>query len=118
MSHPISVTPRSLDELVRRGDRTAIVYFGAAWCRHCRAIDPMIERLAADRPDVLVAKVDTDDYPELASEFGIQSIPTVIRFDAGDATLSSLGGVPYEDLLAQLGLETDGSRVAAAGQPR
>jgi thioredoxin 1 len=111
VSRPISLTPRSLDELVRRNDRTAILYFGAPWCRHCRATDPLIERLAADRPDVLVAKVDVEDYPELAAEFRIRSIPTVIRLDGGELTLTSLGGVPYEVLLCHLGLETSRTRV-------
>lgn len=100
-----SLDPRDFDRVVRDGRSIAVVEFGAPWCRHCRAIEPVLAGLARARPDVLVAKLNVDDHPELAEEWGVRSLPTLIRFDQGVATVTSLGGVRLDELLAQLGLE-------------
>ena len=62
------------------GHRFAIVDFWAPWCAPCRAFAPTFAATAARHPDVLFAKVNTEDEPELAAQFGIRSIPTLMIF--------------------------------------
>ncbi len=63
-----------------RGHRFAIVDFWAPWCAPCRAFAPTFAAAAARHPDVLFAKVNTEDEPQLAAQFGIRSIPTLMIF--------------------------------------
>jgi thioredoxin 1 len=112
MTSLVSLSLGSFEDLVRRGTRTVIVEFSAPWCRHCRAIEPMMVRLEVERPDLAVLQVNVDDYPELAAEFDVLSIPTLIRFERGKPSRRSLGG-SYEGLLEELGLAPLPSRAAA-----
>lgn len=81
-----------------------LVDFWATWCGPCRMLAPVIEELEAERADLKVCKVDIDRNPELAAQFGVMSIPTVILFRDGKAAATSVGLVPKEKLVAALGL--------------
>lgn len=81
-----------------------LVDFWATWCGPCRMLAPVIEELEAERANLKVCKVDIDRNPELAAQFGVMSIPTVILFRDGKAAATSVGLVPKEKLVAALGL--------------
>lgn len=81
-----------------------LVDFWATWCGPCRMLAPVIEELEAERADLKVCKVDIDRNPELAAQFGVMSIPTVILFRDGKVAATSVGLVPKEKLVAALGL--------------
>jgi thioredoxin 1 len=85
--------------MVERRPGLALVDFTADWCPPCRALSPQIDALARELgADVVVAKVDVDDHPELAARFGVQSIPAVIFFQDGRAVDRIIGAVPTERL--------------------
>lgn len=90
----------------------AVVDFYADWCRPCHALAPHIEKLAREHPEIRVAKLDVDKAPRIAARFGVSSIPTVVRFDAGAPTATAVGALPYGQLTGALRI--DGAESAAA----
>ena len=78
-------TDSNFDEQVLKSDKPVLVDFWAEWCAPCRMLAPTIEKLAADLGDkVKVGKLDTDANRQIASQYGIQSIPTVMLFKNGE----------------------------------
>src|SRR5271166_2986267 len=76
-----------------------VVDFWAPWCGPCRALAPILERLIAQRKgEVLLAKVNTDEEQELAMQYGIEVLPTVVAFKGGKAILSFQGVLPENQL--------------------
>jgi thioredoxin 1 len=70
---------KQFDELVR-GEKPLLVHFYADWCGPCRMQSPIVDAIAEENSDVVVAKVNVDDVPEVAERFGIVSIPTLLIF--------------------------------------
>ena len=73
------------------GANKALIDFYADWCGPCRMLAPTIEAIAEERGDVLVAKVNVDNSPELAVRYGISSIPTVLVFNNGELKSKVVG---------------------------
>ena len=97
-SHPIAVTDSDFADQVIRSERPVLVDFWAEWCAPCRALGPAIESLAADYEGrAVVAKVDIDANQEVARQFGIRSIPTVMLFDKGQVVDTFVGVRPKAD---------------------
>ena len=97
----VKVTKENYQALVEAND-LVLLDFWAVWCGPCKMIAPFIEEIAAERPDVLVGKVDVDSDMELAAQFGIASIPTVVVIKNGVPTATSVGYRPKADLLKLL----------------
>jgi thioredoxin 1 len=109
MPSPVDLDERSFDRILAAYD-LLVVDFWAHWCRPCRAMGPVVERLGAEHPEVLVAKVDVDHDRRLARRLSIRSVPTIMRFDHGRPTAVVVGAVPYDRLLSAL-------RLGHAGKP-
>lgn len=102
-AHPIAVTDADFDEVVLRAKLPVLVDFWAAWCGPCRAIAPIVERLAAEFAGrVLVAKLDVDRNPRTAQRYGVMSIPTLIFFQDGREVERLVGVQPESALRARL----------------
>ena len=86
-------------EELKASAKTIVLDFYAEWCGPCKMIAPYIEEIANEDPDITVAKVDVDKATDLAIEFGIQSIPTIIVFKDGKATAKAIGYRSKEQLL-------------------
>ena len=97
----VKVTKENYQALVEANE-LVLLDFWAVWCGPCKMIAPFIEEIAAERPDVLVGKVDVDSDMELAAQFGIASIPTVVVLKNGVPAAKSVGYHPKADLLKLL----------------
>ena len=84
------------------GDKKVLVDFYADWCGPCRMLSPIVDEIADERDDIVVAKVNVDDEPELAQQFGVISIPTLVVLSGGKAVKQSSGARPKADVLKML----------------
>ncbi len=98
---PIPLDDRSFAGVVERGDLPVLVDFFAGWCGPCHAMAPAFEAAARDlAAQVRFAKVDIDQCPAVAQRFGIQSVPTLIRFEGGREAARAAGALPGQQIRA------------------
>ena len=100
----VILNEENFDEVVLQNEKPVLVDFWATWCGPCKMMAPVLEELAASHDDLVVGKVNVDDCPNLASRFGIFSIPTLILFKNGEASDRAVGYMPLEKLLETFGL--------------
>ena len=98
----LNITSANFKSEVLESDKPVIVDFWATWCGPCRMLGPVVAELAEEHPEIKVCKVNVDDEPDLAQEYGVMSIPFVASFKAGQLHKSSVGVQPKEALLGLL----------------
>lgn len=89
-------------ESVKSSEKTVLLDFYADWCGPCRMVSPIVEEIAKEREDILVGKINVDEEEELASEFGLFSIPTLVVMKDGKIIEQSAGARPKAQILAML----------------
>jgi len=98
----IHVNKHNFEGEVLNSDKKVLLDFWAGWCGPCRMIAPIVEEIAEERSDIKVGKVNVDEDPELASRFGIMSIPTLVVLEKGKIVNQSVGVKPKAELLRLL----------------
>ena len=95
----ITITNENFEQEVLKSDIPVLVDFWAVWCGPCRMVGPVLEEIAEERDDVVIGKVNVDEEQELAAQFGVMSIPTMILFKGGEAVNKIVGAMPKESIL-------------------
>ncbi|MBQ8532306.1 MAG: thioredoxin [Clostridia bacterium] len=98
----LTVNKDNFETAVQNSEKTVLVDFWASWCGPCRMVSPIVDEIAEENPQYLVAKVNVDEEPELAQKFGIQSIPTLIVFKDGKIADKMIGVRSKEQILSML----------------
>ena len=102
---PLELDTESFDALTAASQTPLLVDFWAAWCGPCRTMAPELEKVAQSRAgSLLVGKVDTDRYPELAARYAIEALPTLVLFDGTTERKRLSGARPAAVILRDLGL--------------
>ena len=97
----VHITKENFPELAS-GNKPLLIDFWATWCGPCRMIAPIVEEIAADRSDIIVGKIDVDEELELAKQFRIVSIPTLVLMKNGEVAATLVGYRPKADILKLL----------------
>lgn len=103
MNEPVHVTDAAFEKTVLQSTLPVIVDFWAPWCGPCRMVAPILEELAGEHDEIVVAKVNVDENPQIAAQYGITSIPTLNVFSGGQVVKQIIGAKPKAALMADLG---------------
>ena len=99
----VNITKANYEELVLKNEKKVLLDFWAPWCGPCRMVAPIVEQIAAERSDILVGKVNVDEEMELAMQFGVASIPTLVVMEKGAVAAKTIGYCPKAEIEAMLG---------------
>ena len=100
-----TVTEATFDEQVLQSDKAVLVDFWAEWCGPCHAVAPVLDKIVEDHGDELrLVKVNIDEEQELATRYGVMSIPTMILFRDGEPTAAVIGAQPKSAIERALGI--------------
>ena len=98
----ININLNNFQSEVLSSEKKVLLDFWAPWCGPCRMVVPIVEEIADERPDIKVGKINVDENPELASQFGIMSIPTLVVIENGKIVNQAMGARPKDAILAML----------------
>lgn len=98
----ININKTNFQNEVISSEKPVLLDFWAPWCSPCRMVGPIVEEIAAERGDLKVGKVNVDEQPELAIQFGVMSIPTLVVMKNGKVINQAIGVRPKEQILAML----------------
>lgn len=98
----IQINKSNFHDEVMRSDKPVLLDFWAPWCGPCRMVVPILDEIAKERADIKVGKVNVDEQPELARQFGVMSIPMLVVMKNGRVVQQATGARPKQQILAML----------------
>ena len=99
----VTITKENFEQEVLQSAKPVLLDFWASWCGPCRMLSPVVDEVAEERGNVKVGKVNVDEQPELAGQFGVMSIPTLLVFEQGKLVRQDVGARPKASVLDLLG---------------
>ncbi len=98
----ININKENFYEEVVNSDKPVLLDFWAPWCAPCRMVAPIMEEISEEHADVKVGKVNVDEQPELAGQFGVVNIPTLVVMRGGKIVAQAVGARPKNQILEML----------------
>ena len=98
----INIDNKNFHNEVMNSEKKVLLDFWAPWCGPCRMVLPLVEEIAAERPDIKVCKINVDEESELANQFRVMSIPTLVVMEAGKVVNQDVGARPKAGILSML----------------
>lgn len=98
----IHINKSNFQNEVLNSEKPVLLDFWAPWCGPCRMVSPVVDEIASERGDIKVGKVNVDEQPELAAQFGVMSIPTLVVMKNGKLANKTVGAKPKAQILAML----------------
>ena len=98
----VIINNNNYQQEVVNSEKKVLLDFWAPWCGPCQMVLPIVESIAAERPDIKVCKVNVDENPELAKQFRVMSIPTLVVMEHGEIIQRSVGAKLKDDILEML----------------
>lgn len=98
----IKISKENFQNEVLNSEKTVLLDFYADWCGPCLMVGPIVSEIAEERSDVKVGKINVDEQPELAAQFGVMSIPMLAVIKDGKVVNQAVGARPKEQILAML----------------
>lgn len=98
----LTITKDNFEQEVLKSDKKVLVDFWASWCGPCRMLSPIIDEIAKETDKVKIGKVNVDEESELATQFAVMSIPTLILFENGKPVKQMVGAQPKSAILIMI----------------